>query len=232
MKKNIIILMPAYEPDDKMISLLKELKKNNLQVILVNDGSGSKYEKLFKEASKYSIVISHNINLGKGEALKTGLKYIEENIKKEVVIVTMDCDGQHKVNDALKIAEFARDNLDKLIIGKRLRNKKIPLKSKLGNAITRFVYRLITAVDVYDTQSGLRAFSSNLIPFMLGISGSRFEYEMNVLLECSKNKIKIKEVQIDTIYIEENKQTHFKPIKDSLKIFKSLLKNMFNHNCK
>ena len=144
----------------------------------------------------------------------------------------MDCDGQHRVEDALKIAALASKNLEKLIIGKRVRDKKVPLRSKLGNAITRFFYRLITHIDVYDTQSGLRAFSSKLIPFMLNVDGSRFEYEMNVLLACSKEKIKIKEIDIETIYIEGNKGTHFNAVVDSFKIYKTMFKNMFKHNCK
>lgn len=232
MKKDCVILMPAYEPEVNMIDLLKDLKLNKLEVVVINDGSGEKYKKIFKEASKYSIVISHNINLGKGEALKTGLKYIKDHYKKEVIVVTMDCDGQHRVEDALKIAALASKNLEKLIIGKRVRDKKVPLRSKLGNAITRFFYRLITHIDVYDTQSGLRAFSSKLIPFMLNVDGSRFEYEMNVLLACSKEKIKIKEIDIETIYIEGNKGTHFNAVVDSFKIYKIMFKYIFKRNCK
>ena len=59
---------------------------------------------------------------------------------------------------------------------------------------------------------------------MLEIEGERFEYEMNVLLTCSTKKIKITEIQIDTIYIENNSGSHFNSVKDSIKIYKEIFK--------
>ena len=136
----------------------------------------------------------------------------------------MDCDGQHTIKDALKLGEYTLNNNEELVTGKRLRNKITPLRSKIGNSITRFVYRTITGLDVYDTQTGLRAFSDKLVPLMLEIEGERFEYEMNVLLTCSTKKIKITEIQIDTIYIENNSGSHFNSVKDSIKIYKEIFK--------
>jgi hypothetical protein len=224
MTNEIIILIPAYEPTTNFLNLLKNLKKENLTTIVVNDGSNSDYDKIFKSASKYATILSHEINKGKGAALKTGIKYINKTIKNDYIIVTMDCDGQHTIKDALKLSNYATKNKNELIIGKRLRNKKIPLRSRIGNGITRFFYRTITKVDVYDTQSGLRAFSNKLVPLMLEIEGNRFEYEMNVLLECSSKKIKITEIEIETIYIDNNSHSHFRTIKDSLKIYKNIIK--------
>ena len=224
MNDQIIILIPAYEPTIEFIELLKKLTKENLTTIVVNDGSDFNYDEIFKKASRYATVLTHEVNKGKGAALKTGIKYINENIKEPYVIVTMDCDGQHTIKDALKIGNYALENSNELVIGKRLRDKKIPLRSKLGNSITRFLYRTITGVDVYDTQSGLRAFSFQLVPLMLDIEGDRFEYEMNVLLTCSTNKIKMTELQIETIYINNNSHSHFHTIKDSIRIYKEIFK--------
>lgn len=225
MKKDIIVLIPAYEPDLKMIELLKELKKYNLRVIVVNDGSKKEYSNIFTKAKKYAEVLEYEINKGKGYALKTGLSHIKNTINKESIIVTMDCDGQHKIEDALKLCEYLFNQKENvLVLGKRIRNNKTPIRSKIGNTITRFVYKIVAGVDVYDTQTGLRAFSSNLIPYMLGIEGNRFEYEMNVLLSCSLNKIKIKEIEIQTIYIENNSHSHFKTIRDSRLIYKEIFK--------
>lgn len=223
MYDKIVVLIPAYEPTLKMIDLLKKLKKYNLDIVVVNDGSKEEYNDIFEEAQKYSIVLKHKNNLGKGAALKTGLKYIKK-IQKDTLIITVDCDGQHSIKDILKIIDYSLKNPNELVLGKRLRNKKIPIKSKFGNAITRFFYKTITGLDVYDTQTGLRAFSSNLIPFMLKISGNRFEYEMNVLLKCPSNNIKIKEIEIETIYIDNNSHSHFNPIKDSILIYKEIFK--------
>lgn len=224
MKEKLIILIPAYEPTTKLLDLLKKLKKENLTTIIVNDGSNNTYDEIFNEAKKYAYILKHDVNKGKGRALKTGIEYIQNNYKKDYVIITMDCDGQHTIKDALKLGEYTLNHNEELVTGKILRNKTTPLRSKIGNSITRFVYRTITGLDVYDTQTGLRAFSDKLVPLMLEIEGERFEYEMNVLLTCSTKKIKITEIQIDTIYIENNSGSHFNGIKDSIKIYKEIFK--------
>lgn len=227
MNNKLIILIPAYEPTKEFIQLLKDIKKSNITTIVVNDGSNSNYDEIFEEASKYAKVLKYEINQGKGIALKTGIKYIDDTFKENYTIITMDCDGQHTIKDALKLGEYSINNPSELVSGKRLRNKKIPLRSKIGNSITRFVFKTITKLDIYDTQSGLRAFSKELVPLMLKTSGDRYEYEMNVLLNCSKNKIKITELPIETIYIDNNSNSHFKTIKDSFKIYKRLLNFLF-----
>ncbi len=222
MKK--VVLIPSYEPDDKLIKLVKNLSKEDLDVIVVDDGSGNKYKDIFKEVEKYNKVISYKDNKGKGYALKTGFKYIKDKYKKDYVVVTMDSDGQHTIKDAKKLCDYCIENKDTLVLGKRIRSKKTPLRSRFGNWITKVIYGLTTGVYVYDTQTGLRAFSDNLMDFIINISGDRFEYEMNQLLEAAKNKIKIKELEIETIYIDNNKGTHFKAIKDSYLVYKDLIK--------
>lgn len=224
MEYKVVVLIPAYEPSSSMIELLKGLKKNNLEIIVVNDGSSNEYDKVFYNASKYGTVLKHDINKGKGKALKTGLEYINKNIKDKYIVVTVDCDGQHKISDALNLCEYIEQNPKHLVIGKRIRNKKVPLRSMLGNTITRSIYYLSTGLDIYDTQTGLRAFSNELVPLMLSINGDRFEYEMNVLLECPFNNIKIKEIEIETIYIDKNSHSHFKTIRDSFLIYKNIFK--------
>ena len=166
-KEKIVILIPAYEPDEKMIDLLINLEKTKLKVIVVDDGSGENYKEIFKKAKEYAEVISYEVNRGKGVALKTGLEYIYNNIKGDYVVVTMDCDGQHSIKDALMLGEHSLENKEELVLGKRLRGDKTPLRSMLGNSITRFIYKITTGLDVYDTQTGLRAFYKDLIPFML-----------------------------------------------------------------
>ena len=221
MKK--VILIPSYEPDDKLIKLVDELKQNKLDIVVVNDGSNSSYDLIFNKIKRKAKVISYDINHGKGYALKIGLEYIREKYK-EFIVITMDSDGQHSVKDAIKLSNYSEKHLNELVIGKRIRSKKTPLRSKLGNSITMFFYRLSTGVKVYDTQTGLRAFSNNLIDFMLNVEGNRYEYEMNVLLYAPSNNIKIKELEIETIYIENNEGSHFNTIKDSYRVYKEIIK--------
>lgn len=218
-----VILIPSYEPDDKLIKLVDELKKNKLNVVVVNDGSSKEYDSIFNKIKKKVKVISYDTNQGKGYALKIGLEYIKENYK-DYVVVTMDSDGQHSVKDAIKLSNYAEKHPNELVIGKRIRSEKTPLRSKLGNSITMFIYRLSTGVKVYDTQTGLRAFTNELMDFMQNVEGNRYEYEMNVLLYAPSNDIKIKEIEIETIYIENNEGSHFNTIKDSYRVYKEIIK--------
>ena len=224
-KQNAIILIPAYEPDSKLISLLEEIKeKTDYAVIVVDDGSSQNTQAIFEKASAYATVLRHNQNSGKGIAIKTGLLYIKENFSDDAVVVTVDADGQHKVTDAVRVCQKAAAECGSLIIGSRKFAGKVPLRSRLGNIITRFVFRLITGSKVKDTQTGLRAFGTDMIPFMLDIKGMRYEYEMNVLLECSRHKVPVKEVWIETVYINDNATSHFNPVKDSYRIYKEIIK--------
>lgn len=156
-----------------------------------------------------------------------GLKYIKDNYK-TYIIITMDSDGQHTVADAIKLSDECIKHNNALILGKRLRSNKTPLRSRFGNTITRFVYRITTGIDIYDTQTGLRAFSNKLTDFLINIEGERFEYEMNVLLEAPHHNIELIEIKIDTIYIDNNSGSHFNTLKDSFLIYKNIIKFSFS----
>ena len=229
MDKRIIILIPAYEPDNKLFNLVNELSIENTNIVVIDDGSGLSYKEIFDKCKEHANVISYETNKGKGYAIKTGLQYIKDNYKEPYIVVTMDSDGQHRVSDAKKLIKEIDINEKILILGKRIRNNSTPLRSKIGNSITRFIYRMTTGLDVYDTQSGLRVFNNTLVDYLIDIEGNRFEYEMNVLLKCAINKIKIKEVEIETIYIDNNSGSHFNTIKDSYRIYKDIIKNMIKY---
>ena len=216
-----IALIPAYEPDEQLEKVVKDLKENDFEIIVVNDGSDETYNKYFDACD--TKVISYNTNKGKGYALKTGLKYIKDHYN-DYIVVTMDSDGQHTVKDAIKLCKYIEKHPKELVLGKRIRNEKTPLRSKLGNAITRFVFKLVSHQDIYDTQTGLRAFGKDVLDYHLQIEGNRFEYEMNILLYAKNYNIKITELEIETIYIDNNSKSHFNPIKDSYRVYKQIIK--------
>ena len=221
----IIALIPAYEPEENMLDLLENIKKDtDMDIVVVNDGSSDDCKDIFSKAKEFAKVLEHEVNKGKGRALKTGLNYINDNYKGEYIVVTMDADGQHTIEDALKICDLVKKSPDILVLGKRFFGEDVPLRSRFGNAMTRLVYKIATGVKVYDTQTGLRAFSYKLVPLMLEIKGERYEYEINVLMECSKNNIEIKEIDIATIYINNNSGSHFNVFKDSYRIYKEIFK--------
>ena len=225
--KNIVpIVIPSYEPDERLIDLLKELKKEKMgPIIIVNDGSSDDYDSYFIEAKKLinGAILTHEVNKGKGRALKTAFSYILENYSDAIGCVTIDSDGQHSVNCTKNIINGLIENPNSLVLGVRNFDlDNVPWKSRMGNKITSVVFKFIAGVKVSDTQTGLRGIPSKFMKELLDVEGERFEFETKMLLE-TLNRYPIKEIEIETIYdSKENHQSHFNPFKDSIKIYKIL----------
>ena len=222
---NIYIVIPAYEPDEKLTAVVEELyNETDCKLIVVNDGSGEDKRAVFESIKGRAVLLEHEHNRGKGAALKTAFAYIKENVSGSYGVITADADGQHKTADIMRIADALEAHPDRLIMGCRKFTGDIPFRSRFGNNMTRAVFRFAAGVGVSDTQTGLRGFSGSLTNFMLGLSGERYEYEMNMLLEAAREGIAFFEVPIETVYINDNKSSHFKPVRDSLRIYRDIIK--------
>ena len=232
----IPIVIPSYEPDDRLIALLHDLDAKEMgPVIIVNDGSSEEYDPIFKEAESIitkrgGTFISYRPNRGKGRALKTAFSYIIENMPDATGCVTADSDGQHTPECIAKITEKLVEQPENLILGVRRFNKKdIPWKSWFGNTVTISVFSYVAGMKVSDTQSGLRGIPLDFMKELIDVKGERFEYEMQMLLECA-GKYGLTEIPIQTIYeSKENHQTHFRPIVDSVRIYKILGKKFIKY---
>ncbi|MHA7966257.1 glycosyltransferase [Paenibacillus sp. CAU 1782] len=220
------VLIPAYEPDERLIGLIARLKEADRppNIIVVDDGSGVRYRELFQAASWMGcIVLTHETNRGKGCALKTGFAYLKE-IGASGEVVCADSDGQHLPKDIMRVGSSVERDSRSMVLGGRRFSGKVPLRSRFGNAATRFVYARSTGVKVHDTQTGLRGYSADMLEFLLAIPGERFEYEMNVLLAAAKYGYAIKEITIDTVYLNNNESSHFRPLADSASVYLPFLK--------
>lgn len=227
---NVPVLIPAYNPDETLLKVVKELMEVHFNhIIIVNDGSKTDCAPIFEQLKKIPQcrVLTHTKNCGKGRALKTGLSYYYDNFPESEGIVTADADGQHQPPDILEVAQVLSENPGQLILGVRQMGRKVPFKSLFGNVLTRFVFRFVTGVKISDTQSGLRGLPRPLTPRLLEIPGERYEYEINMLTWAAMKASRIVEIPIDTIYIEGNIRTHFNPFSDSLKIYFQLLRYVF-----
>lgn len=219
-----IALIPAYQPTEQLISLVQEAKSKGFQIVVIDDGSNTGTNHIFASTARFGTVLRHVENMGKGQAIKTGLSYIQSQYSVDCTIVTLDADGQHRVADAQKICKIAQNHPDTIVLGSRKLKENVPIRSRFGNTVTRFIYRISTGQRIWDTQTGLRAFSAKLIPQLLTVRGNRYEYEMNVLLTCSRTGIPVLEEEIDTIYIDNNASSHFDTVKDSWRVYKEILK--------
>ena len=226
--QDAVILIPSLEPDERLPAYIRRLKEGGFaRIVVVDDGSAEKYQPVFREIEEVedTTVLHHEFNKGKGIALKTGYEWILKNLSDEITgVITADADGQHTVEDCLKLAERLEDGERALYLGSRDFNQdNIPPKSRIGNKMTSAVYKLLYGQYLPDTQTGLRAFRKEELPFMIDVDGARFEYEMKVLIACSRARIPIVPVPIETIYENENEGTHFHPIRDSVRIYKVIL---------
>lgn len=225
------ILIPAYQPTDDIINVVNELSKHSfMDIVVVDDGSNNECQTIFNKLKnkKGITLITHPENMGKGAALKTGLEYIKTNIPDCVGVVTADADGQHSVEDIIKVAKAVTDNPEALVLGVRHFGDDIPLRSKFGNKLTRLIMRIFFGIKVSDTQTGLRAIPTNFIDTLLEIKYDKYEFEIEMLIRARKNKIEFTEVPIQTIYIDNNASSHFNPVVDSMKIYFVLFRHMFS----
>lgn len=224
----IILLIPAYNPPKELIQFTNKLINSGFtKIIIINDGSDPKHNFIFKKIKQTkATLLNHKTNQGKGQALKTGISFCLNNFQNIKGIITADADGQHCIEDIIKICDEISEN--NLILGKRsLKNQNVPLKSRLGNFLSRKVISFISKQRIYDTQTGLRAIPANKLKDFSMLQGQKYEYETNMILYSKKLNLKIKEIPIKTIYINNNKESHFRPLKDGYIIYKSIFKFLF-----
>ncbi len=224
--QNTIIIIPAYQPTNKLITLLEELKENKFDnIVIIDDGSDASCSSVLTEAKELGcFIIRHQKNKGKGVALKTGFKFAIDNLDIKHGFITADADGQHKICDIIKVTNALKSNPNSLILGTRdFEAKNVPFKSYFGNKITSRAFKVGTGVSCKDTQTGLRGIPTNLIETALKTEGLRYEYEYNFLEEAVK-LTDIYSVKIETVYFDNNEQSHFRPFRDSVLIYQRPLK--------
>lgn len=218
-----LVLIPAYEPDEQLIGLTQGLADKGFSVLVVDDGSGEEYADIFAAAKNNATVITLPKNCGKGAALKTGMRYIRDNLPDCEHFITCDADGQHKIEDVVRVQDRLHKG-DKFVLTVRERSKDVPFRSKVGNNLSRFVYALLTNRYLSDNQSGLRGFARVHLDWLIDVEKDNYDYEMNMLYYAAKKGVRISTIPIEAIYISNNASSHFNPVVDTVKIYKSLFK--------
>ena len=225
------ILIPALNPDQKLIKLVHELLNNVINfdaLVLVDDGSADANQAVFKELEEIGDqrihVLHHQHNEGKGAALKNGFRYIRNYFPEIEGIATMDSDGQHTVEALSSCMEKFEENPTDLIIGVRKFTNEIPARSQFGNVLTSKLVKLLTHQNISDTQTGLRIIPHQYVDQLIEFPGDRFEFEFDMLLQARKYDVKVIEQPIPTIYLDGNKSSHFRVVRDSLAIYARFFK--------
>ena len=217
----MIVLIPAYQPDGALIDLVRHLPGRDL--VIVDDGSGPRHAGVFARVRALGAeVLTVEHNRGKGHALKLGFAHIADRHPGRDVVCA-DSDGQHRPHDIDAVARRLADPDAAMVLGCRRFTGAVPLRSRLGNRVTRTVFRLVTGLDVSDTQTGLRAYRAHLLPWLIQVGGDRFEYEQRLLLGAARERVPVAEVGIATVYLRGNESSHFRPVRDSLRVIRPLL---------
>lgn len=221
----VALIVPAYKPTADMIPMLERFsRETDFVPVVVDDGSGEDFREVFAKVPEGTHLLRHEVNKGKGAAMKTAMRYILDKLPECTLAVTADADGQHRYGDIVKVVQKAEKRHGALVLGSRAFDGKIPLRSRVGNAITRQVFAAASGTPVRDTQTGLRAFDREAMRKFIDIPGDRYEYEINMLLYAAQNEIPIIEETIETVYIDDNSSSHFNPLRDSLKIYMCIFK--------
>ncbi len=214
------VLIPAYEPDQRLLELILQLKASGMSdILVVDDGSGEHYAPLFRAAeAEGCTVLVHPVNRGKGRALKTGFRHLLDTDNAGTVVCA-DSDGQHLPRDIMRVAQAVGEAPDRMVLGSRQFTGKVPLRSSIGNTATRRIYSFLAGIPLQDTQTGLRGYPAAMLEWLCQVPGERFEYEMNLLLQAPGAGYSFRELPIETVYIDQNSSSHFRPLADSLKIY-------------
>ena len=229
---NISVVLPSLDPDEKLIAVVDGLLGAGFtDIILINDGSKKENLHYFETAAAHPEVtlLHHEVNRGKGAALKTAFNWFLENRPNAIGVVTVDGDNQHHPDDTKACSERMAQT-GKVILGCRdFSLPHVPPRSRIGNNATCLVFKLMVGMTISDTQTGLRAIPTDAVRAFCKVKGDRFEYETNMLLAMKEQCIDYGEVKIRTVYIEENKSSHFRAVRDSWRIYKLILGHFFRY---
>lgn len=213
----MVLLVPVYQPGDGLSRLVSDVRAADpsCPIVLVDDGSSTPVDQ------PGCTVLRHSVNRGKGAALRTGFAHIAAKHPGEPVVCA-DGDGQHSAEDIMRVAARVASD-DHVVLGVR-RVRRMPPRSRLGNAITRELFRAATGRWVRDTQTGLRGYPGSMLHWLGEVPGERFEYEMNVLLAAVRAGHRIEQVEIATTYLDGNASSHFGSLSDAARVYRSLLR--------
>ncbi len=225
-KGDIAVLIPAYKPDGRLNTFLDALSRQGFsRIVVVDDGGGTAYARIFDRCRQQGAqVISYAVNRGKGAAMKTGMQQIMAE-SGPTPVITADCDGQHHVDDIARMAIAMMDNPDSLVLGTRDK-RQMPPRSRTGNTITCAALGMLTGLWISDTQTGLRGIPASVLKDFIELDGDRYEYEMNMLIRARQLNMSVIQQVIQTIYIDDNKGSHFDTLRDSARIYALLFKQI------
>ena len=229
--ERVSVIIPAYKPDQKLLETLAGLRKAGFtDLLVVDDGSGPDFAPIFQQVQAIPgcTLLRHPVNRGKGAALKTAMAFFAQQRPDQAGVVTADADGQHLPEDIAAVAGAMLDSGQVALGVRDFSGPDVPWRSRAGNRITIAVFRLFLGMRISDTQTGLRAIPREFLPLLSGAEGDRYEYETNMLFLMNRRRVPFVEVPITVVYLEGNRSSHFRVVRDSLRIYGLILKYLLS----
>lgn len=229
--RNYAVVIPAYRPMEELNEYVHELIRNGVaQVIVVNDGNGSQYNLLFQQLDQIEriTVLHHEVNQGKGTALRTAFSHVLNDYPHLDGVVTADADGQHLIRDVLAVGDRLSTMKEGFVLGSRVFDRKnMPVRSLIGNTFTSRVFQVLFGPYIHDTQTGLRGITTAELDWVNQLKGDHFDYEMNMLINMIKKDRRIVRVDIEAVYADEH-TSQYETYKDSVRIAGQMLKEFMS----
>jgi len=213
-RSNVAALIPAYREENYICDVAKRTLAQLDHVLVVNDGSPDATAERARESG--AEVITHEVNRGKGAAIKTGLKTLTERGFKYIQI--LDGDGQHLPEEIPRFLEEANRSQSHIVLGNRMSDvEKMPFVRKMTNRFMSWQISSVCGQQIPDTQCGFRMIHRDVAP-LLFCETDAFDYETEMLLIASKAGFRISAVPVSTVYGDEKSKIH--PVRDTIKFFK------------
>jgi len=219
----ICILIPAYNAQETLGSVLKKIDPLKGDIMVVDDGSSDETKRAALENGAQ--LLEHPFNLGKGAALRTGFQYALQ--KDYQVIITLDADGQHdpaEIPFLLKIYQSVKPDI--LIASRAAEFGKMTFLRRFWNRLgVKAVARLCHS-DITDSQSGFRLIRTDVLK-KVDFSTSRFETELELLIKACKGGFSVLSIPINTQKVDGTGSSHFRPVVDTWMVCKLFLRSLF-----
>ena len=214
-RSRIAAVIPAYQEEKHVGEVAQRTRAQLENVLVVDDGSTDATAE--RARSSGVDVVIHPQNRGKGESIKTGLRYWLERGSEYVVL--LDADGQHLPEEISRFVDSAASESNaKIFIGSRMNDTStMPLVRRVVNRYMSGEISRVCGQQIPDTQCGFRMLHRDIIPEVLS-GASRFEYETEMLIIASRKGHRVASVPISTVYSDE--VSSINPVRDTMRFFK------------
>ncbi len=213
-RSRVGVIVPAYHEEKHIGEVVLRTRAQLDHVLVVDDGSADKTAEHARVAG--AEVVVHSQNRGKGETIKTGLRYWLD--RQMDFVIVLDADGQHRPEEIDRFVSMAASDDVALVVGNRMDD--VSRMPRVRRMVNRYMSKKISGIcgqEIPDTQCGFRMLHRRLIPELLG-GGARFDYETEMLILASRKGFRIDSVPISTVYSDEVSSIH--PVRDTLRFFK------------